>query len=122
MAHYDAEKTVVSRDAAKVTLLSYPSTTRSISLNVEAYDSELLAFIAGRFTELEELTLHPGQFKHPFGDVTVSADDFATQRTMGVGTMKACAITIGTSIGVRTHHRRPLSNTDSVSSRVTQMS
>ena len=101
MAHHDADKTVAARNAAKATLSSYPPTTRTLSLQVEAYDSELLAFIAGRFPDLEELTLRPGHFKHPFGDTTVTADDFATQQTMGVGTFKALMITIGTNVGVR---------------------
>lgn len=101
MAHLDLTgQSPLTADEAISILSSSPPTAVSLRLSLEDCSVDLLSFIATRFRDLEELTFHLKDYGHPFGDVVVTADDFATERTMGLSSAKAMAITVGRAVGV----------------------
>ncbi len=103
MAQDFMEKPPFAVDDAVATLSDLPATTVTLRMRVVECNSDLLELIASRFPNLQELTLLPEHYGHPFGDVTLTSDDFTADSTMkrDTSTERATAIAVGKSVGVR---------------------
>ena len=102
MSHHDLTgESPLSVSDAMSTLSTLPASALSLRLSLIECTTDLLSLIATRFADLTELTIQLRDYNHPFGDVVVSADDFATKGTVGLGTTRALAVTVGKTVGVR---------------------